>query len=92
MDGPNRRSVQSLWCLADSVEASALRAVREAITDGDSLRRWRAQLLLELARVLCGDVRRRTRIEGPPADERELELALRALEQLIRSNSPVPVA
>jgi hypothetical protein len=51
MDVPGRRSVQSLWCLADSVEASAQRAVQEAITNGESLRRWRAQLLLELARV-----------------------------------------
>jgi hypothetical protein len=92
IDGPSRSSLQSLRCLADSVEASALRAVREAITDRDSLRRWRAQLLLELARVLCGDLRRRMRTEGSPADERELELALRALEQLICSNSPVPVA
>jgi hypothetical protein len=91
-DGPCRSSQQSLRCLADSVEASALRAVREAITDGDSLRRWRAQLLLGLASVLCGDLRRRMRTEGSPADERELELALRVLEQLICSNSPVPVA
>jgi hypothetical protein len=91
-DAPSRSSLQSLQCLADSVEASALRAVRKAITDGDSLRRWRAQLLLELAGVLCGELRRRVRTEESAADERELELALRVLEQLLCSNSPVPVA
>lgn len=92
IDGPSRSSLQSLRCLADSVEATALRAVREAITDGDSLRRWRAQLLLELASVLCGDLRRRMRTEGPPADERELEIALQVLNQLICSKCPVPIA
>jgi hypothetical protein len=92
MDGQSRSRVQTLRCLADSVETGARRAVREAMTEGNSLRRWRAQLLLELAHVLCGDLRRRMRTEGPPADAREMELALRVLEQLTCSNSPVPVA
>jgi hypothetical protein len=57
-DGALYASDPALRRIADAAVSGALQGLRRAFLEGDLTRQWRAQLLLELARLLRKDLRR----------------------------------
>lgn len=91
-DGVAHASESALRRIADAVVSDAVRGVRRAFVEGDLHRQWRAQLLLELVRILRIDLHDGAWARLETCDRRELRRALLTLGLLARSGAPIPVA
>jgi len=74
------------------VVSDALRGVRRAFLEGDLPDQWRAQLLLELVRIMRRDLRRGTWARLPLSDRRQLRRALLVLGMPVHSRAAIPFA
>jgi hypothetical protein len=91
-DGAVHASESALRRVADAVVSDAVRGLRRAFVDGDLHRQWRAQLLLELVRILRIDLHEGAWARLETCDRRELRRALLTLGLLTRSTAPIPIA
>jgi len=91
-DGAGRASEIALRRVADAVVSDAVRGLRRAFLDGDVHRQWRAQLLLELVRLLRVDLQGGAWSRLAADQRRQLRKALLMLGLLARSHAPIPIA
>ena len=91
-DGALHASETTLRRIADAVVAEAIRGLRRAFVEGDVSRQWRAQIVLELARLLRLDLERGTWGRLAAEDRRQLGRAFLTLGALAHSRAPVPLA
>jgi hypothetical protein len=91
-DGAGRTSETALRRVADEVVTDALQSLRRAFLDGDVHRQWRAQLLLELSRLLRRDLDRGAWGRLAANQRRQLRQALLMLGLLAHSRAPIPIA
>ena len=91
-DGAIHASESALHRIADAVVTDSLVELRRAFLEGDLNRQWRAQLLLELARLLRVDLQRGAWRHLAIVDRRELRRALLILGLLAHSRAPIPIA
>jgi hypothetical protein len=91
-DGAGRASEIALRRVADLVVSDAVRGLRRAFVDGDIHRQWRAQLLLELVRLLRVDLHAGAWARLAADQRRQLRQALLMLGLLARSHAPIPIA
>lgn len=91
-DGAAHASESALRRTADAVVSDAVRGLRRALVEGDLHRQWRAQLLLELVRILRIDLHDGAWARLETCDRRELRRALLTLGLLARSGAPIPIA
>jgi hypothetical protein len=91
-DGARHASETTLRRVADAAVSDALQGVRRAFLGGDLTRQWRAQLLLELARLLRVDLHRGAWGRLTADDRRHLRRALLTLGLLAHSHAPIPLA
>jgi len=91
-DGALHASEPALRRIADAAVSDALQGLRRAFLEGDLTRQWRAQLLLELARLLRVDLQRGAWSRLAPNDRRQLRRALLTLGLLAHSRAPIPLA
>jgi hypothetical protein len=91
-DGAIDASESSLHQLADAVVGDALLAVRVARLDEDVARECRAQLVMEMARVMRLDLKHGAWRRLATSDRRQLRRALLLLARLMHSRVPIPVA
>lgn len=91
-DGAGRTSESALRRVADAVVSDAVRGLRRAFVEGDVHRQWRAQLLLELVRLLRVDLQGGTWGRLAADQRRQLRRALLTLGLLARSHAPIPIA
>jgi hypothetical protein len=91
-DGAVQTSETALRPVADAVVSHAVRALRRAFREGNVAQQWHAQLVLELATVLRGDLRSGTWCLLDPRERRSLRQALLMLGVLVQTFAPIPVA
>ncbi len=91
-DGAAHASEAALRRIADTVVGDALQGLRRAVVDGDTGRQWRAQLVLELVRLLQIDLRTGAWSRLAAADRVRLRHALQVLGVLAHSRAPIPLA
>jgi len=91
-DGAARASEGALRTLADTVVGQALRALRQALVEGELSRQWRAEVLLELVRMMRRDLQRGGWTRLAAAERLHLRRALLVLGLLASSGVPLPVA
>ena len=91
-DGAVQASETALRPVADAVVSHAVRALRRAFVEGNVARQWQAQLVLELATVLRGDLRSGTWSLLDPRERRQLRQALLTLGLLVQTFAPIPIA
>ena len=91
-DGAGHTSESALRRVADAAVSGALRGLRQAFAEGDVHRQWRAQLLLELARLLRLDLHAGAWGRLATSERRQLRRALLILELLAHSRAPLPIA
>ncbi len=91
-DGAANASEASLRRIADAVVSDALQGLRRAVAGEDLTGQWRAQLLLELARLLRLDLHAGAWGRLGALDRIQLRRALLVLGVLARARTPVPVA
>lgn len=91
-DGAAYASEAALRPVADAAVSHAIRALRRAFIDGDVARQWQAQLVLELASVLRGDLRSGRWSLLDPRERRHLRQALLMLSLLVQTFAPIPIA
>ena len=90
-DGVGRSTETALRRVADSVVSDALLGLRRAFLEGDLNGQSRAQLVLELARLLRIDLHDGAWHRLDAADRRRLRSALLMLGTIARSRGPIPV-
>ena len=90
-DGARHSTETALRRVADSVVSDALLGLREAFVSGDLHGQSRAQLVLELARLLRIDLHGGAWKRLDPADRRRLRRALLTLGSIARSHAPIPL-
>ena len=91
-DGATHASEAALRRMADTVVGDALRGLRRAVVDGDLGQQWRAQLVLELVRLLRVDLRTGGWTRLAAADRVRLRRALQVLGVLAHCGAPIPLA
>jgi len=91
-DGASHASETTLRRTADGAVRDALQGVRRAFLEGDITGQFRAELVLELARLLRGDFQRGTWRRLAVNDRRHLRRALLTLGLLAHSRAPIPLA
>ena len=91
-DGAVHSTESALQTVADSVVTDALLGLRRAFVAGDVHGQSRAQLVLELARMLRIDLQGGAWDRLDPADRRRLRNALLVLGLIARSHAPIPVS
>jgi hypothetical protein len=91
-DGAARTSETALRRIADAVVSDAVQGFRRAFLEGDVHRQSRAQVLLELARLLRVDLHSGGWARLPSRDRRQLRRALLILGMLAHSHAPFPIA
>lgn len=91
-DGAVYASETALRRIADAVVSDAVQGLRRAFVDGDLHRQFRAQLLLELARLLRIDLQGGGWGRLAAGDRRQLRRALLTVGLLAHSHAPIPLA
>ena len=90
-DGAVHSTETTLRRVADSVVSDALLCLRRAFLAGDLHGQSRAELVLELARLLRIDLQRGAWHRLDAADRRRLRRALLMLGLIARSRAAIPV-
>jgi hypothetical protein len=90
-DGALHSTETALQRVADSVVRDALLGLRRAFVAGDLPGQSRAQLVLELARLLRIDLHAGAWERLDAADRRRLRRALLTLGLIARSHAPIPL-
>ena len=91
-DGAAYTSEAALRPIADAVVWDAVRALRRAFREGSVERQWRAEALLELARLLRMDLRSGAWGRLEPGERRQLRRALVVLSHLTHGPAEIPIA
>jgi hypothetical protein len=91
-DGAAHASESALRRIADAAVSGAVRGLRRAFLEGDVHRQARAQLLLELVRMLRVDLHAGAWARLEVGERRQLRRALLSLHLLAHSHASIPIA
>ncbi|HZJ53697.1 MAG TPA: hypothetical protein VFD38_06120 [Myxococcaceae bacterium] len=91
-DGAARTSETALRRIADALLSDAVQGLPRAVLEGDLHRQWRAQVLLELTRLLRVDLHGGGWARLDAGDRRQVRRALLTLGVLAHSRAPIPIA